>query len=130
MFGRPHVFVGARAPTSQRTWRKRAYLYNAYDTDIHADVNAMSRKSQSRTLDAMLEKRIKVLETSLCVRLIDAVASLLGLYHVVSFEWQAAMALEVIAAHGLHALFFAAMDQPASGSITMDTRKMACSSSV
>lgn len=124
------MYLWEREPSHRSVHGGNAYLYNAYDTDIPTDVNAMSRKRQSRTLDAMLEKRIKVLETSLCVRLIDAVASLLGLYHVVSFEWQAAMALEVLAAHGLHALFFAAMDQPASGSITMDTRKMACSSSL
>jgi hydrogenase maturation protein HypF len=53
-----------------------------------------------RLVDAMLERRIQTMETSSCGRLFDAVASLIGLRHIVSFEGQAAMALEAIAAEG------------------------------
>jgi hydrogenase maturation protein HypF len=48
-------------------------------------------------VDALIERHIHTFETSSCGRLFDAVASLIGLHHAVSFEGQAAMALEAIA---------------------------------
>ena len=48
-------------------------------------------------LDTLIERRINTFETSSCGRLFDAVAALVGLHQVVSFEGQAAMTLEAIA---------------------------------
>jgi len=52
-------------------------------------------------VDAMLDRRIQTVETSSCGRLFDAVAALLGLAPEVSFEGQAAIALEALAEPGI-----------------------------
>ena len=49
----------------------------------------------------MLSKRIQTVETSSCGRLFDAVAAMLGLGSEVTFEGQAAIALETAAARAL-----------------------------
>jgi hydrogenase maturation protein HypF len=49
----------------------------------------------------MLARRIQTVETSSCGRLFDAVAALLGLAPEVSFEGQAAIALEATAESGI-----------------------------
>ena len=53
---------------------------------------------QFELVDAMLAKRIQTVETSSAGRLFDAVAALLGLASEVTFEAQAAIALETAAA--------------------------------
>ena len=50
-----------------------------------------------RIVDQMLAKKINTIPTSSAGRLFDAVASLIGLRHTVSFEGQAAMMLEATA---------------------------------
>ena len=50
-----------------------------------------------RVVDQMLAKKINTIPTSSAGRLFDAVASLIGLRHTVSFEGQAAMMLEATA---------------------------------
>lgn len=123
---RPVLLAGGDAAVHE-PWRvARAYLYDAYDADIPASVNchASIPEVSVRILDAMLQKRIQTVETSSGGRLFDAVASLIGLHHVVSFEGQAAMGLEAIAADGVHEPYVAAMDQSTSGPVTVDTREM------
>jgi hydrogenase maturation protein HypF len=56
---------------------------------------------QVALVDAMLARRIQTVETSSCGRLFDAVAALLGLAPEVSFEGQAAIALEALAEPGI-----------------------------
>ena len=51
-------------------------------------------EKQIELVDAMLAKRIQTVETSSCGRLFDAVAAMLGLATEVTFEGQAAIALE------------------------------------
>jgi hydrogenase maturation protein HypF len=83
-------------------WRvARAYLGDAFDTGIPASVGFLQSVGEDRVrlVDAMLEKRIQTIETSSCGRLFDAVAALIGVRSVVSFEGQAAMRLEAIAAN-------------------------------
>jgi hydrogenase maturation protein HypF len=84
----------------RQPWRvARAYLLDAFDSVAPRSIgwqNLVPARSV-RLLDAMLENRIRTIETSSCGRLFDAVASLLGLHQEVSFEGQAAMALETIA---------------------------------
>lgn len=83
-------------------WRiARSYLWDTFDGDDANDLKCWSTIPQEKLsiVDAMLERRIQTIETSSCGRLFDAVASLIGLRQVVSFEGQAAMALEAIASH-------------------------------
>jgi hydrogenase maturation protein HypF len=53
---------------------------------------------QIELVDTMLAKRIQTVETSSCGRLFDAVAAMLGIASEVTFEGQAAIALETAAA--------------------------------
>jgi hydrogenase maturation protein HypF len=52
-------------------------------------------------VDAMVARSIQTLETSSCGRLFDAVAALLGIASEVTFEGQAAIALEAAAESGV-----------------------------
>jgi hydrogenase maturation protein HypF len=54
---------------------------------------------QVSIVDSMLSRSLNTVETSSCGRLFDAVAALTGLASEVTFEGQAAIALEVIATH-------------------------------
>lgn len=85
-------------------WRvARSYLRDAFDMNIPKSVSCWQSVSPGklRLVDAMIERRIHTIETSSCGRLFDAVASLIGLRQTVSFEGQAAMALEAIATAGV-----------------------------
>jgi hydrogenase maturation protein HypF len=81
-------------------WRvARSYLLDAFDAVVPRGLgwHSLVPDQSVRILDALLEKRIHTIESSSCGRLFDAVASLIGLHQVVSFEGEAAMALEAIA---------------------------------
>jgi hydrogenase maturation protein HypF len=58
-------------------------------------------EKERNIVDAMLARRIQTTDTSSCGRLFDAVAALLGLGEQVSFEGQAAIALESAALPGI-----------------------------
>lgn len=80
-------------------WRvAHAYLRDAFDNVLPRGIRWQNSVPESsvRMLDVLLDKGIQTIETSSCGRLFDAVASLIGLHQVVSFEGQAAMALEAI----------------------------------
>jgi hydrogenase maturation protein HypF len=57
----------------------------------------MASPERLRVVDAMLQRQVNTVPTSSAGRLFDAVASLIGLRHSVSFEGQAAMMLEAAA---------------------------------
>jgi len=57
----------------------------------------MASPDRLRIIDTMLQRRVNTIPTSSAGRLFDAVASLIGLRHTVSFEGQAAMMLEAAA---------------------------------
>jgi hydrogenase maturation protein HypF len=79
-------------------WRiARSYLRDAFDGKPPQTPSAIPAETL-RLVDAMLDQNLHTVDTSSCGRLFDAVASLLGLHHTVSFEGQAAMALEATAA--------------------------------
>jgi hydrogenase maturation protein HypF len=81
-------------------WRiARSYLRDAFD---NVAVRGLAfpqsvPEASVRIVDAMLQNGVQTVETSSCGRLFDAVASIVGLYQTVSFEGQAAMALEALA---------------------------------
>ncbi|HEX9198086.1 MAG TPA: carbamoyltransferase HypF [Acidobacteriaceae bacterium] len=84
----------------RQPWRMAlSYLRDAFGQNIPA---AMTRfpgvtEKQLDLVDTMLARRIQTVETSSCGRLFDAVAALLGLASEVTFEGQAAIALETAA---------------------------------
>ncbi len=81
-------------------WRAaRSYLLDTFDSEVPRGIGLLNSVPESsvQIVDAILRKRIYTIDTSSCGRLFDAVASIIGLYTVVSFEGQAAMALEAIA---------------------------------
>jgi hydrogenase maturation protein HypF len=107
-------------------WRvARAYLRDAFNSagafdNIAARGIACSPsvpEASIRIVDAMLRQGIQTVETSSCGRLFDAVAALVGLHPKVSFEGQAAMALEAIAADGAFAAYEFAIDDSGDESI-------------
>ncbi len=85
---------GVREP-----WRvARSYLLEVFG-EIPAEARwaEMAAPERLRIVDVMLNKRVNTIPTSSAGRLFDAVASLIGLRHSVSFEGQAAMMLEAAA---------------------------------
>jgi hydrogenase maturation protein HypF len=91
-------------------WRAaRSYVLDAFDNVALREVGWHNSipSAKVRMLDALLEKRIHIFETSSCGRLFDAVASLVGLHQTVSYEGQAAAALEAIADSSSEAYEFA-----------------------
>jgi hydrogenase maturation protein HypF len=93
------LLVGGDAAVREPWRMARSYLRDAFDTAIPDSVRFPQSVGEDRVrlVDAMLEKRIQTIETSSCGRLFDAVAALIGVRSVVSFEGQAAMRVEAIA---------------------------------
>ena len=85
---------GVREP-----WRvARSYLVDALGSiPSGAPWDEMASPERLRIVDTMLRRGVNTIPTSSAGRLFDAVASLLGLRHSVSFEGQAAMMLEAAA---------------------------------
>ena len=85
---------GVREP-----WRvARSYLFDTFGVMPDAQRwTAMASSERIRVIDAMLQRRVNTIPTSSAGRLFDAVTSLIGLRHSVSFEGQAAMMLEAAA---------------------------------
>jgi hydrogenase maturation protein HypF len=70
----------------------------------------------------MIAHRVNTIDTSSCGRLFDAVASLAGLRQQVTFEGQAAIELEAIAAEGLADSYPFAIHHHADDADTVDFR--------
>jgi hydrogenase maturation protein HypF len=93
----------------RQPWRMAlSYLRDAFggQRPTHLQCFQGIGEKQVALVDTMLARRIQTVETSSCGRLFDAVAALLGLAPEVSFEGQAAIALEAatglgIAEHGI-----------------------------
>jgi hydrogenase maturation protein HypF len=106
-------------------WRvARSYLRDAFDGAIPESLESPVAISPAtiKVVDAMLAKRIHTAETSSCGRLFDAVASLMGLRHTVSFEGQAAITLEMMAADDVKARYDFTIDQRSPAQV--DVRAM------
>jgi hydrogenase maturation protein HypF len=88
----------------RQPWRMAlSYLRDTFGQQIPGGLNCFQRidERQVALVDAMLARRIQTVETSSCGRLFDAVAALLGIAEEVTFEGQAAIALEAAAEHGM-----------------------------
>jgi hydrogenase maturation protein HypF len=96
---RPVLLAGGDSGVRE-PWRvARSYLLNAFGGAMPAGMKwaQVAAPERMRFVDAMLERGINTIPTSSAGRLFDAVASLIGLRHTVSFEGQAAMMLEAAA---------------------------------
>ena len=95
---RPVLLAGGDAGVRE-PWRvARSYLLDTYGEIPHdARWNDMASPEPLRIVDALLQRRVNTIPTSSAGRLFDAVASLIGVRHSVSFEGQAAMMLEATA---------------------------------
>ncbi|MCU1253232.1 MAG: (NiFe) hydrogenase maturation protein HypF [Edaphobacter sp.] len=85
---------------ARQPWRMAlSYLRDSFGSDIPDDLGCFRAvpAKQFNLVDAMLSRRIQTVQTSSCGRLFDAVAALTGLGSEVTFEGQAAMALEMAA---------------------------------
>ena len=80
-----------------------AYLRDAFghpDPGHPGALRLAVKEKQVELVTAMLTKGIQTVETSSCGRLFDAVAAILGIASAVTFEGQAAIALETAATRG------------------------------
>jgi hydrogenase maturation protein HypF len=88
----------------RQPWRMAlSYLRDAFGGQIPSHLSCFQDidEKQVALVDTMLARRIQTVETSSCGRLFDAVAALLGLASEVTFEGQAAIALEAAAEPGI-----------------------------
>jgi hydrogenase maturation protein HypF len=84
----------------RQPWRMAlSYLRDAFGSQIPSGLARFPgvTEKQIELVDTILAKRIQTVETSSCGRLFDAVAAMLGLGSEVTFEGQAAIALETAA---------------------------------
>jgi hydrogenase maturation protein HypF len=96
---RPVLLAGGDSGVRE-PWRvARSYLLDTFEGSIPMGARwpQMAAPERIRIVDAMLQRGINTIPTSSAGRLFDAVASLIGLRHTVSFEGQAAMMLEAAA---------------------------------
>jgi hydrogenase maturation protein HypF len=88
----------------RQPWRMAlSYLRDTFGRQMPGGLACFERidERQLGLVDTMLARRIQTVETSSCGRLFDAVAALLGLASAVTFEGQAAIALEAAAERGI-----------------------------
>ena len=96
---RPVLLAGGDSGVRE-PWRvARSHLLDAFDGATPPDDpwGQPAPPDRVRIVDTMLRRRINTIPTSSAGRLFDAVASIIGLRHSVSFEGQAAMLLEAAA---------------------------------
>ncbi len=88
----------------RQPWRMvLSYLRDSFGKSMQGNFNCFRGVSakQFELVDHMISRRIQTVETSSCGRLFDAVAALVGVGPEVTFEGQAAIALETIAVNGI-----------------------------
>ena len=89
----------------RQPWRMAlSYLRDSYGSDYRNHIPWLFRnipEKQISVVDTMLSQGINTVQTSSCGRLFDAVASLTAIQLSVTFEGQAAIALEMAASEGV-----------------------------
>jgi hydrogenase maturation protein HypF len=98
---RPVMLAGGDSAVRE-PWRvARSYLLDAFGAIPNSAITQnMASGERMRIIDTMLQRQVNTIPTSSAGRLFDAIASLIGLRHTVSFEGQAAMMLEAAADGG------------------------------
>jgi hydrogenase maturation protein HypF len=97
---RPILLAGGDSGVRE-PWRvARSYLLDTFEGTMPSGPpwDQMAPPEPVRIIDTMLLRRVNTIPASSAGRLFDAVASIIGLRHSVSFEGQAAMMLEAAAA--------------------------------
>jgi hydrogenase maturation protein HypF len=92
----------------RQPWRMAlSYLRDAFGTRMPDNLECFQRlpAKQLELVDTMIARHIQTVETSSCGRLFDAVAALLGVASEVTFEGQAAIALEALVALNIDARY-------------------------
>ncbi len=88
----------------RQPWRMAlSYLRDTFGEQLPNGIECFRsvNEKQLELVDAMISRRLQTVETSSCGRLFDAVAALVGIESEVSFEGQAAIALEAATASGI-----------------------------
>jgi len=95
---RPVLLAGGDSGVRE-PWRvARSYLLDTFGAIPDGPRwTQMASPERLRVIDTMLQRRVSTIPTSSAGRLFDAIASLIGLRHTVSFEGQAGMMLEAAA---------------------------------
>lgn len=100
---------GADAAVRQ-PWRMAlSYLVDTFGSErIPLQLPSLSGvpTTERALVQTIIERRVNTVNTSSCGRLFDAVASLIGLQQEITFEGQAAMALEMAAVEGISERYF------------------------
>jgi hydrogenase maturation protein HypF len=95
---RPVLLAGGDSGVREPWRAARSYLLDTFGAiPAGAIAQNMAPPERTRIIDTMLQRHVNTIPTSSAGRLFDAVASLIGLRHSVSFEGQAAMMLEAAA---------------------------------
>ena len=94
----PFLLLGGDA-SIKRPWRVALSVLHANDIQWNKKLPcaAIGSMNENQLLRQQLEKEINCVPTSSMGRFFDAVASLIGVRHVVNYEAQAAMEMEAIA---------------------------------
>ncbi len=98
----------------RQPWRMAlSYLRDVFGEQLPAGLECFQGidDRQVALVDTMLTRRIQTVETSSCGRLFDAVAALLGVASEVTFEGQAAIALEAMAEGGVEGRYDFAIEE-------------------
>jgi hydrogenase maturation protein HypF len=88
----------------RQPWRMAlSHLRDTFGRQIPENLNCFHDvpEKQRELVDTMLARGLQAVETSSCGRLFDAVAALVGVGSTVTFEGQAAIALEMAVAEGI-----------------------------
>ncbi|GAC1649339.1 MAG: hypothetical protein NVS9B15_08520 [Acidobacteriaceae bacterium] len=107
----------------RQPWRMAlSYLRDAFGSQLTPNLRCFDSVSEEhfRVVNTMLARRVQTVDTSSAGRLFDAVAALLGFASEVTFEGQAAIALEGIAAPEVAGIY--PFELTPSEPITIDLR--------
>ncbi len=106
----------------RQTWRPAlSWLRESFGNQLPSDLSIFRQISprEITLVSRMIERGINSALTSSCGRLFDAVASIIGLRHEVTFEGQAAIELEMIAQSGVEGAYSFDIDPSEPAQIDM-----------
>lgn len=99
-----NVLLAGGNATVRQPWRMAlSYLRDTFGGRVSTSLDCFRSvtEKQFEVVDRMIARRLHTIETSSCGRLFDAVAALVGLGREVTFEGQAAIAVETATTNGI-----------------------------